>query len=60
MPVISRLPCRSLAIAVFSLFAFMSGPLQVQASSADAWEEYQREVEQACRGGAAMIYTRLA
>lgn len=52
MRFISQLPWRSLAVVACSLAAFVAGPMQVQASSADAWAEYQQEVEQACRTAA--------
>lgn len=36
------------AILACSLFASVSGIHHAQASSADAWEEFQQEVEKAC------------
>lgn len=52
MRFISQLLGRRVAVVACAVFAFMSGPIQVQAASADAWAEYQQEVEQACRTAA--------
>lgn len=45
----SGLPRRSMIITVCSLLAFILGVQYVQASSGEAWEEFQQDVERACR-----------
>lgn len=40
------------AILACSILAFASGIPHAQASSADAWEEFQQDVEKACRDAA--------
>lgn len=52
VPVVFRIHYLSKIVAVCSLLFFTFASFQAQASSADAWQEYQQEVEQACRDAA--------
>lgn len=45
---LSRLSCGQIAVLACSILALVSGAQHVQASSADAWEEFQQDVEKAC------------
>ena len=48
MTLASKLPGGRTAILAISILAMASGIQHAQASSADAWEEFQQEVEKAC------------
>jgi hypothetical protein len=52
LPFTFRLPRRSKAILACSLLVSAFGAQAVQAASADAWAEFQQDVEQACREAA--------
>lgn len=43
-----RLPHGRMAIFACSFLTFMTSAQYIQASSADAWEEFQQNVEKAC------------
>ncbi len=45
----SRLPRRGMSVIVCSFLAVILGAQYGQASSSDAWEEFQQDVERACR-----------
>lgn len=45
----SGLPRRGAIVTVCSFVAFMLGAQYVQASSGDAWQEFQQDVERECR-----------
>lgn len=51
MPFTYSLPRAGVAVLAYSLLTLMSAHA-VQAASADAWEEFQQEVELACREAA--------
>lgn len=46
-----------IAILALSLLPLAAGTLPVQASSADAWEEFQQDVERACREASKGVIT---
>ncbi len=52
MTFFSRLSGGRTATFAFSILAIVSGIQHANASSADAWEEFQQDVEKACRDAA--------
>lgn len=55
MSFFSRLARGRTAIVACSILAIVTGVQPVQASSADAWEEFQQDVEKACRNAAGSL-----